>query len=140
MAGPSPDWFTGIYNFSPLDPTQQFWYQSFEIATYPWDAGTEQGTTYSINNNPEVPHQPIFRLTRDTVPASGILLDPTRTEVLPVATWSCALDGIGSGRALKKEGAAFQPETTIQSLCGGNRNLSEEEEAPSAGLRGTTRN
>ena len=91
MAAPSPDWFTGIYDFAPIDTTQQVWYQSFEIATYPWDAGTEQGETYSISNVPETPHRPIFRLTKETVPSNGILLDPSGSEVLPMAVWNCVL-------------------------------------------------
>ena len=90
MMGPSPDWFSGLSSFCPRGPGG-FWFQSFEIATYPFDAGTEQGDTYSINNNPESPHGPIFQLTKDTVPESGILLDPTGTKVLPVMTWKCAL-------------------------------------------------
>ena len=91
MAGPSPDWFTGMYNFNPIDQNSQFWYGTFEIATYPWDAGTEKGSTYSINNNSENPHVPIIQLTKDTVPDNGILLDPTREEVLPMAVWTCDL-------------------------------------------------
>jgi len=91
MAGPSPDWFTGIYNFSPIDEVNQVWYESFEIASYPWDAGTEMGNTYSISNREEVPHIPIFQLTRETVPESGILLDESETEVLPMAVWTCDL-------------------------------------------------
>lgn len=90
MIAPSPDWFSGIDSFSPRGPGG-YWYQSFEIATYPFDAGTEQGTTYTINNDEEPIHGPIYQLTRDTVPASGILLDPTGTTVLPVATWTCTL-------------------------------------------------
>jgi len=93
MAAPSPDWFTGIYNFSPIDPEQNVWYESFEIATYSWDAGTELGETYSLNNDPQEPHIPIFQLTNETIPGdSGILLDgESGTDVLPMALWSCTL-------------------------------------------------
>lgn len=90
MVGPSPDWFSGIDSFTPRGPGG-FWFQSFELATYPFDAGTEQGETYSVENAPSDPHEPIYQLTRDTVPDSGILLDPTGTTVLPVITWSCEL-------------------------------------------------
>jgi len=102
MVAPSPDWFSGIESFSPRGPGG-YWFQTFEIATYPFDAGTEQGTTYTINNDAESPHGPIYQLTKDTVPESGILLDPTGTTVLPVATWSCALVGgmdMSSGGAM----------------------------------------
>ena len=90
MVAPSPDWFSGIDSFSPRGPGG-YWYETFEIATYPFDAGTEEGITYSINNADSVPHGPIYQLTPDTVPDSGILLDPTGTTVLPVATWRCDL-------------------------------------------------
>jgi len=91
MMAPSPDWFTGIPGFSPIDETEGVWYESFEIHTYPWDAGTEMGDTYSLNNNAQVPPNPITQLTVDTVPENGILLDPSETTVLPVAVWSCTL-------------------------------------------------
>jgi hypothetical protein len=91
MIAPSPDWFSGIESFCPRGPGG-FWFQSFEVATYPFDAGTEMGETYSITNDPESPHGPIYQLTKDTVPDSGILLDPTGTKVLPVVVWKCALN------------------------------------------------
>jgi len=90
MMAPSPDWFSGFSSFSPRGPGG-FWFQTFELLTYPFDAGTEQGDTYSINNDPESPHGPIFPLTKDTVPDTGILLDPTGTKVLPVMAWRCSL-------------------------------------------------
>jgi hypothetical protein len=92
MAAPSPDWFTGIYNFSPIDPELNVWYESFEIATFPWDAGTELGDTYSPNNSPQEPHIPIFQLTNETIPGdNGILLDEAGTVVLPMAVWNCIM-------------------------------------------------
>jgi len=91
MMAPSPDWFSGIESFCPREPGG-FWFQSFEVATYPFDAGTEMGETYSINNDPESRHGPIYPLTKETVPDSGILLDPTGTKVNPVAVWKCDLN------------------------------------------------
>jgi len=102
MIGPSPDWFSGFESFSPRGPGG-YWYQSFELATYPFDAGTEQGETYSVDNEAEPVHGPIYQLTKDTVPDSGILLDPTGTTVLPVITWSCNLsDSVGGGLRKRK--------------------------------------
>ena len=91
MAAPSPDWITGMYKFSPIDQSNKVWYEIFEIATYPWDAGTEKGDTYSINNQSENPHVTIIQLTKDTVPDNGILLNPDGQEVLPIAVWTCDL-------------------------------------------------
>jgi hypothetical protein len=91
MMAPSPDWFSGIESFCPRGPGG-FWFQSFEVATYPFDAGTETGDTYSINNDPESRHGPIYPLTKGTIPDSRILLDPTGTKVYPVAIWKCDLN------------------------------------------------
>ena len=91
MMAPSSDWFTGIPGFSPIDKIDGVWYEFFEVATYPWDAGTETGNAYSLNNGAEDPHKPISQLTVDTVPENDILLDPSGKTVLPVATWSCLL-------------------------------------------------
>jgi len=120
MVAPSPDWFTGMYNFSPINMAQQVWYQSFEIATYPWDAGTEQGETYSINNDPENPHHPISRLTKETIPSNGIILDPSGTEVLHMAVWNCVLETanhLGGSRALLKEEAPTEAPRGVRGLA-----------------------
>jgi len=90
MIAPSPDWFSGLDSFSPRG-SGGYWYQTFEIVTYPFDAGTEEGTTYNIDNEASSPNGPIYQLTRDIVPDSGILLDPNGTTVLPVASWGCDL-------------------------------------------------
>jgi len=91
MVAPSPDWFSGIPAFRPIDDIDGVWYDFFEVATYPWDAGTETGDTYSLSNAIQDPENPITRLTVDTVPENGILLDPTGTIVPPMALWSCTL-------------------------------------------------
>lgn len=89
MVAPSPDWFTGIPNFAPFDGG--VWYESFDIATGPWDAGTETGETYALNNDPEPVQLPIAQITAANAPTSGALLDPSGTTILPMATWSCVL-------------------------------------------------
>ena len=91
MIAPSPDWISGISSFRPVDAVDGVWYEFFEVATYPWDAGTEMGDTYSLSNAAQVPPNPITRLTVDTVPENGIFLNPSGTAVLPVALWSCTL-------------------------------------------------
>jgi hypothetical protein len=35
MIAPSPDWFSGFYDFSPIS-ADNLWYSSFVIETYPW--------------------------------------------------------------------------------------------------------
>lgn len=91
MIAPSPDWFSGLYNYRPVDMSSEVWLESFSITTFPFDSGTESGDTYSISNPSQDPIVPISQLTADTVPSNGILLDPTQQQVLPVAMWSCSL-------------------------------------------------
>lgn len=90
MIAPSPDWFTGFCNYD-VRATKSSWAGEFIILTYPWDAGTEQGDEFSLNNDPEAPHMPLFQFTKDTVPDNGIFLNADGTDVLPVAKWHCLL-------------------------------------------------
>lgn len=85
---PSPDWFSGFYDFNALDSATNTWYQSFVLETYPWDAGTDSGTTYKADDVATSPPEDIFQLTVETAPASGVFVNEDLT-VLPVATWSC---------------------------------------------------
>jgi len=94
MVAPSPDWYTGFYNVNPVGPIDQnsiTWYKSFDIVTYPWDAGTDEGDDYVSSNQKQKPRVPILQLTEDTVPEDGVLLNPEKMEVLPMARWSCTL-------------------------------------------------
>jgi len=109
MVAPSPDWFTGIPKFSPISD-EGFWYKSFTIATGPYDAGTEKGDTYSIGNSAEEEHLPISRFTVETVPDSGILLDPSGTTVLPMVEWSCVLQ---PSTTINDNTKALKPEAEV---------------------------
>lgn len=91
MIAPSPDWFTGFDSVRPIDNKSDVWLQTFEVATYPWDAGTEMGDTFRLRNAKEDPHVPIMQYTVDTVPSNGVLLNADQTEVLPMATWMCTI-------------------------------------------------
>ena len=58
MVDLSPDWFVGISSYSLRD-SQGNWIPSRTVDLYPYDAGTEDGTEYSLNNPPSNPYQPI---------------------------------------------------------------------------------
>jgi hypothetical protein len=91
MLGPSPDWFSGFSSFRVIDPETEMWYSSFTIDTYPFDAGTNSGATYDSEYTASDPRLFIYPLTAETVPESGVFLVPNGTTVLPVATWTCAV-------------------------------------------------
>ena len=49
MIGPSPDWFVGVSGLSLLD-AQGDWESLLEVDLFPYDAGTEDGTEFSLSN------------------------------------------------------------------------------------------
>lgn len=58
MIAPSPDWFVGVSGLSLLDG-QGTWLTSSSVDLFPYDAGTEEGTGFSLNNPPTVPQERI---------------------------------------------------------------------------------
>ena len=49
MVAPSPDWFVGVSRLSLLD-AQGDWLASHSVDLFPYDAGTEEGTEFSLSN------------------------------------------------------------------------------------------
>ena len=49
MVAPSPDWFVGVSGLSLLD-AQGDWLASHTVDLFPYDAGTEEGTEFSLSN------------------------------------------------------------------------------------------
>ena len=58
MIAPSPDWFIGINNVSLVDDMGN-WKSTITMDMYVYDAGTEEGATYSYNNAPTNPQSVI---------------------------------------------------------------------------------
>ena len=61
MIGPSPDWFVGVSGLSLLDGSGN-WRQSFSVDLFPYDAGTEDGTEFSLSNPDTNPQGVITRI------------------------------------------------------------------------------
>ena len=61
MVAPSPDWFVGVFGLSLLDE-QGDWLPSLVVNLYPWDAGTEEGTEFSLSNPATSPQRVITSL------------------------------------------------------------------------------
>ncbi|MEP4076197.1 spondin domain-containing protein [Haloferula sp.] len=78
MVAPSPDWFVGLHGESLLKENDD-WVEilSFDLLAY--DAGTEDGTGFSLNNDPTVPADPVSLIPASLpafAPASGPVGDP----------------------------------------------------------------
>ncbi|MYD42321.1 MAG: hypothetical protein F4W90_00345, partial [Gammaproteobacteria bacterium] len=70
MIGPSPDWFVGLSGTSLLGNDQN-WRESVSINLYPYDAGTENGNTFSLNNTDTTPRGVIHSI-RGRTPFSNV--------------------------------------------------------------------
>ena len=61
MIGPSPDWFVGVSGVSLLDGANE-WRQSHVVDLFPYDAGTEDGTEFTLSNPNTNPQGVITRI------------------------------------------------------------------------------
>ena len=68
MIAPSPDWFVGVSGMSLQDGLGQ-WVDELQIVLYPYDSGTDDGTSYTSGNDDSSPKQPI-RSLKDVNPFS----------------------------------------------------------------------
>ncbi|MGD9631839.1 MAG: spondin domain-containing protein [Pirellulales bacterium] len=60
MVAPSPDWFVGVHGLDLRNGAG--WKDQLTVDLYAYDAGTEQGTGFSLSNPDTVPRQPIVLL------------------------------------------------------------------------------
>lgn len=82
MIAPSPDWFVGV---SGLDLRQAGeWQESFSVDLFPYDAGTDSGTTFESPNSSTVPRDPIVLIEQNPFP-NGVRLGRFVFERLSVA-------------------------------------------------------
>jgi hypothetical protein len=71
MIAPSPDWFVGVYDFD-LRHSAGGWTDEAVVELYPWDAGTDGGTSYASENAATDPPEPIFLMDAvDPVAVNG---------------------------------------------------------------------
>ena len=70
MIGPSPDWFVGISGRSLLN-AQGNWQSPIQVDLFPYDAGTEDGTDFSLSN-PATSPQGVITSIRGTGKFSNV--------------------------------------------------------------------
>ena len=71
MIAPSPDWFAGVAGFPLFE--NGVWIDDRVIQVLPWDAGTDSGVSFSSNDLPTVPRQPISRISTAPLAAGGVV-------------------------------------------------------------------
>jgi hypothetical protein len=69
MVAPSPDWFVGVDSLSLVERGD--WVDMKIVTLYPWDAGTDEGTTYTSPDRDAQPRQPIRVLEGHPVASAG---------------------------------------------------------------------
>lgn len=71
MIAPSPDWFVGVNSMNLRENNQ--WIDEVTIQLNSYDAGTEEGDTFSLNNPPTSPQQTVMGLdsVEPTNPLAG---------------------------------------------------------------------
>lgn len=69
MLAPSPDWFVGVHGFELMQNGD--WIEDAVIALHVYDAGTDNGTTYTSGNSNTSPQDPIALVTTAAGPFLG---------------------------------------------------------------------
>ncbi|MDH7446958.1 spondin domain-containing protein [Aquimarina sp. 2201CG14-23] len=67
MIAPSPDWMIAVNSVSLIDGGGQ-WIPQITMDLFPYDAGTEEGTGYSLDNSSTNPHEAISMLSPSNSP------------------------------------------------------------------------
>ena len=72
MVAPSPDWFVGVNSFDLRNNGK--WVPTQILDLFAYDAGTEEGMTFSLSNPDTVPQEPISAITTAPFPAGSARL------------------------------------------------------------------
>ncbi|SEL36666.1 Por secretion system C-terminal sorting domain-containing protein [Aquimarina amphilecti] len=70
MLAPSPDWMIAVNSISLIDNSGQ-WIPEITMDLFTYDAGTEEGTGYSLNNAATSPHEPISLVETSNSPLNS---------------------------------------------------------------------
>ena len=106
MIAPSPDWFVGVSGLSLRNSADDGWQSSLTVNLFPWDAGTENGTEFSLSNPATSPqgtiasikgtgkfsNEPIATLTftlQSVNPAPELILEASPAAI--VEAWGSAM-------------------------------------------------
>jgi Spondin_N len=88
---PSPDWYTGFYLFNTFKEDTLTYWDSFKVRTYPWDAGTDDGDSYTAQPRDTDPPGLITRIEKDNT-VNGIFLNAAGDTIPYLAEWECVLN------------------------------------------------
>ena len=112
MIGPSPDWFVGVSGLSLLDSSNQ-WRQNYQVNLFPYDAGTEDGTEFTLSNLATDP-QGVITSIRGTGKFSNVrmarLTFTNQTpDPEPVASFASSSSSAGEGSGTRNVTVNLEP-------------------------------
>ena len=92
MIAPSPDWFVGVSGLSLRNAADDGWQPSLTVDLFPYDAGTEEGTEFSLSNAATSPQGTIISIKGagkfSNAPIATLTFDllaaPVITTTLPI--------------------------------------------------------
>ena len=93
MVAPSPDWFVGVSRLSLLD-AQGDWLASHSVDLFPYDAGTEEGTEFSLSNAATSPQGAITsikgtgKFSNEPIATLTFTLQAVAPEITSAATFT----------------------------------------------------
>ena len=93
MVAPSPDWFVGVSGLSLLD-AQGDWLASHMVDLFPYDAGTEEGTEFSLSNAATSPQGTITsikgmgKFSNEPIASLTFTLQSVAPEITSAATFT----------------------------------------------------
>jgi len=93
---PSPDWFVGFSDFRTIRYETETFLNRVVIQSYVWDAGTDDGQTYTALDRDLDPQVPVKRFRPNNVPPGGQFLSPDRSFIPTPAEFECVLR-VGEG-------------------------------------------
>ncbi len=98
MVAPSPDWFVGVSDVSLRNGDS--WVEALTVDLHPYDAGTEEGSGFSLANSATNPQEPITLINGSPFVGSPLigrlhftLLTPQATPVPLLSGWAVLLLG-----------------------------------------------
>jgi hypothetical protein len=98
MVAPSPDWFVGVSDVSLRSGDS--WVQALTVDLHPYDAGTEEGSGFSLSNPATDPQEPITLINGSPFVGSPLigrlhftLLTPQVTPLPLLSSWAVLLLG-----------------------------------------------
>ena len=105
MIGPSPDWFVGVSGLSLLDGSDG-WRSSHTVDLFPYDAGTENGEGFSLDNSATSPQGNITslrgqgRFSNTRMARLGFTLKTPSPP--PTEEEACAVSGVTDDQSLRR--------------------------------------